>query len=471
MILILLPTQSRRSCVVLSILSMYGIRNNLDYVVGCCMRVRTVTINVSEISQKVLCVLLLPFRFPLVYPWAVCFGFQSNSSLTPSSSATINIILIFFAFLYTLVIGDFKVEEQLTKRSLLSSNYQYSANVLDNLELSWSIVDSNTLSVQLSGPLSGWIAVGFSQQLNYMVGSTAVLGWDQGTSNNKIAAYYLGGKVTSSIIPSTTFVLDDPSVVTVDGTTVIKFKTPIDGQFIKKNGSTPIIAAYSRGSYQLIVHESRGSASVDFSTGSAVSIVSTTDQLKTVHSVLVSLGWLIFMPIGIFFARYGKDLPNNVWFKVHLSFQLTGFVLSLVGIIIIIIAIKTPALVTPHHVIGFILLILSVFQVVYAAFRPHPPAAGEEKSMQRSIFELVHHWNGRICIVLAAINVFFGITIRGIENPYIYEILLAALIVGLVSIIIGLEITTRIGEKYKAIKIDDNEKIPEREEEEPYLSL
>jgi len=224
--------------------------------------------------------------------------------------------------------------------------------------------------------------------------------------------------------------------------------------------------AYNRDSYWLVVHESRGSAAVDFSTGIATSRVSTTDQLKTAHSILVSLGWLIFIPFGALFARYGKDFPEKVWFKVHVGCQVTGFFLSLVGILIIIGAIQTPALVTPHHVIGFILLLLSVFQVVYAGLRPPSPKEGEIKSLRRSIFEIVHRWSGRICIVLGIINIFFGLSIRGLENPYIFQILLGALLVGVVSIVIGLETTSRIAEKYKVI--DDDSKIPE---EEPYLSL
>jgi len=168
-----------------------------------------------------------------------------------------------------------------------------------------------------------------------------------------------------------------------------------------------VIVAYNRGSYSLVPHESRVSVAVDFSTGVATNLVSTTDQLKTAHSFLVSIGWLVFIPIGALFARYGRDFPDNLWFKVHLGLQLTGFIFSLTGILIIIITIKVPALVTPHHVIGFIVLVLSSFQVIYAALRPHPPAEGDKKSIQRTVFEIIHHWNGRICIILAIINIFF----------------------------------------------------------------
>jgi len=322
----------------------------------------------------------------------------------------------------------------------------FSTELFDGLMMYWT-PRGTVVDIAVTAPFVGWIALGFTGiNPEAMLGSTAVLGWDQNSSNQQVKAYDLLGKTVDLITPSTTFVLNNANISSIDGMTTMRFTTNIDGNFIKTSGDTYIIASYKLNTYMLVQHDAHipASMAVNFYTGTATMTISVAEELITAHTIIMPIAWLIILPFGALFARYGKVFDKGLWFKVHQPVQIIGFLLSCIGVFIIIAALNLPGsgptIFTVHHVNGFIIFSLSILQVIYAAFRPHPASSGEKKPFSRIVFEVLHKWNGRFMIVLAVANVFLGISLRGYTTVVTYQIILGCLLAAVVIILPIVEI-------------------------------
>ncbi|TYI41952.1 hypothetical protein ES332_A01G063300v1 [Gossypium tomentosum] len=58
------------------------------------------------------------------------------------------------------------------------------------------------------------------------------------------------------------------------------------------------------------------------------------NQWKIVHGILCTLGWGFLMPVGALIARHGKQWPGTAWFRAHVFFQCSAFLIGLAGGII-----------------------------------------------------------------------------------------------------------------------------------------
>ena len=118
------------------------------------------------------------------------------------------------------------------------------------------------------------------------------------------------------------------------------------------------------------------------------------------------IAWGLLLPVGILIARFGKTW-GPIWFHLHRILNMTGLTVAFAAWIIAITKIA-PGVTAAHYNIGMIVMSLALFQPINAAIRPHPPAKGEAISTKRFIWNLLHHWTGRVAYVLAVINVFIG---------------------------------------------------------------
>jgi len=158
----------------------------------------------------------------------------------------------------------------------------------------------------------------------------------------------------------------------------------------------------------LVYHEpsghSNGKISINFATGvSSVAV----DALRTAHGVLMFLGWGVIIPLGMLVARYFRHVPGAIWFEIHRVLQPFGYLLALIGFIIILIDVG-GAIEVPHGQFGLAIMIGGFFQILFAIFRPHKEP-GSHPTAVRMYFEYGHWWVGRILVVAGIVNVFVGI--------------------------------------------------------------
>jgi len=215
------------------------------------------------------------------------------------------------------------------------------------------------------------------------------------------------------------FSVSNTSATQINGGTTIYFSRLLNAGAIPitENSSSIIIGAYSQGNsdtfeYHGSTHTSPGSIiSINFYTGATSQ--STVLGIRDAHSIIMLLSWGLILPLGLLAARYLRSFPDILWFKIHRPFQYFGTVLGLVGIII------GYSMVGPvgqfnhvaHAVIGTIIMTFSVLQVVVAFFRPHKEPE-KPVTKERIAFEIFHHWNGRLLVLLAVlVQIFLGLAI------------------------------------------------------------
>lgn len=147
-------------------------------------------------------------------------------------------------------------------------------------------------------------------------------------------------------------------------------------------------------------------------------------DLRLFHGVTMFLSWGLLLPIGVAAARFGRHLPNALWFRIHRPVQATGVLLQLAGFIAAMLMVPVGKFsAQPHAGIGALVFLLGILQPVNAFFRPHVEP-GKEKSKNRRRWELLHLWSGRVALFLGMLNPFWGL--RHIDARNVFRALYAA---------------------------------------------
>ena len=153
-------------------------------------------------------------------------------------------------------------------------------------------------------------------------------------------------------------------------------------------------------------------------------------RLRKSHGALNMVGWGILMIIGAIVARHFRQW-DPVWFYVHICIQSLGFLLGIAGVICgIILENRLGADVSTHKGLGVFLLVLGCLQVSLSlspspSLSPYPSlsdyglyfctqvmaflARPEKSSKVRKYWNWYHYSVGRILIIFAVANVFYGI--------------------------------------------------------------
>ena len=126
------------------------------------------------------------------------------------------------------------------------------------------------------------------------------------------------------------------------------------------------------------------------------------------HGILMVLSWGILLQWGAFIARYFRH-KDPLWFKLHRAIQVSGVVLSLLGLIFGIVSVAYDHLRFAHGALGLAVTILGLQQPFNALIRPHKPDDGAEKTTKRFIWELLHKNIGRLALLIAIIQISMGL--------------------------------------------------------------
>ncbi|XP_030553283.1 cytochrome b561 and DOMON domain-containing protein At3g07570 [Rhodamnia argentea] len=303
----------------------------------------------------------------------------------------------------------------------------------ENFILRYKQASASTWSFVLSAPTtSSYIAMGFSSN-GRMVGSSAVVGWVSSSDGAMMKQYALEGTTAAQVMPNqgTLNLLANSSMIASQSSRLyMAFQLDAaqpESRLIYSvgpSGFTPV-----KSGYRLIQHQDMTSTAVNFASGQTTTQSRPYTRLRKSHGVLNMLGWSILMIIGIIVARHGKQY-DPMWFYVHAAIQSSAFILGLLGIICgFVLENKISASnVSTHKGLGIFILVLGCLQVMAFLARP------EKGSKVREYWNLYHHNMGRILIIFAIANVFYGIHLgeKGKQWNVGYGITIALLLVVLI---------------------------------------
>jgi len=165
--------------------------------------------------------------------------------------------------------------------------------------------------------------------------------------------------------------------------------------------------------------------------------VSPHSKLKKTHGLMNMFGWGILIIVGAIVARHMKQW-DPTWFYAHIALQTTGFLLGLTGVICgLVLENRLKANnVSKHKGLGITILVMGVLQVrlpnntqkfeVYTAKNTQDDymftwfcllifqmlallARPDKQSKYRKYWNWYHHNIGRLLIILAISNIFYGI--------------------------------------------------------------
>ncbi|XP_015086250.1 cytochrome b561 and DOMON domain-containing protein At3g07570-like [Solanum pennellii] len=296
--------------------------------------------------------------------------------------------------------------------------------------------DTKVWSFLLSAPNSNsFIGMGFSKD-GKMVGSSAIVGWISNDGSSTMKRYYLGGQSSAQVVP------DEGNLQLVNMTSsIIAENSRIYMAFQLSTAVTPTNRLiYSLGpngrlpspiNYQLSQHRAHISTFFDYKSGESKSKIPYAN-LRSSHGVLNMLSWGILIPIGVMVARYFRQY-DPIWFYTHTTIQSIAFLLGFSGIVCgFVLEDRLSAHVDKHKAIGIFILVLACLQVIAFLARP-----GKE-SKARKYWNWYHQILGRVLIILAAANIFYGIHLGGAGTAW--NVGFAVTLVALCSISIVLEI-------------------------------
>jgi len=256
--------------------------------------------------------------------------------------------------------------------------------------------------------------MGWPQSGYYMVGSDAVIGWQNGSAY----PFFLGGKAkdTSGVLPNSRLTVQDANIDYNNGVTTMFFTRDLYAGWnpITDPSQMLMILSTHDTQDQLFYHTctSESTYVVNLYDGTAVRGGYNNPQ-KNTHGILMLVAWGIFIPLGMISARYGRMLwpePDEKWFYLHISFLTTGMFIASSAFVVAWVMTEGVYFNTSFHSqLGITVMILGYIQYFGGMFRPHK-GKEEDPSGPRKVFEILHPNLGRFVLIIAIINIFAGIS-------------------------------------------------------------
>ncbi|KVI11541.1 cytochrome b561 and DOMON domain-containing protein At3g07570-like [Cynara cardunculus var. scolymus] len=287
----------------------------------------------------------------------------------------------------------------------------------ENFLLRYSQAGPSLWSFVLSAPnTNSYVAMGFSPN-GGMVGSSAIVGWLVGGSSATMKRYYLGGKTPNQVVVdqgNLRVFQNSSAIVSFSSRMYIAFQLVIDQpsqQLVYAVGGNSNQAP-SPSSYQLTVHRNQITVSFNYDSGQGSQVSAPYSNLKRVHGILNAVGWGGLILIGAMIARYTRHLGSK-WFYAHACIQTLGFILGLSGVVAgLILNDRIDVNVAKHKAIGIVIITLGCLQILAILIRP------STDSKRRKFWNWYHHNVGRLLIVLAVFNVFYGINLANAGSDW-----------------------------------------------------
>ncbi|KDP45178.1 hypothetical protein JCGZ_15043 [Jatropha curcas] len=294
-------------------------------------------------------------------------------------------------------------------------------------------------SFVLSAPdTSSFVAMGFSVD-GLMVGSSAVVGWISDTDGSaNIKQYFLGGQNPTRVQPdSGNLNITYSMLISQSSRLYLAFQLSTDqpsSRLIYSVGPVGILP--SAPSYRLTEHRDKVPTVLNYNTGQT-SKESPHGKLRKSHGILNMVGWSIAMIIGGIVARYCKEW-DPIWFYVHIGIQSLGFTLGIAGVICgFVLEDRLNAHVSTHKGLGIFVLVLGSLQLMAILARP------DKSSKVRKYWNWYHHSVGRLLMVFAIANVFYGIHLGEAGTSWNAGYGIALAILFLISVILEFRVWKR----------------------------
>ncbi|WJX86857.1 hypothetical protein P8452_69109 [Trifolium repens] len=296
-----------------------------------------------------------------------------------------------------------------------------------NFILRYAQASSDVWSFIFSFPINikAYAAIGFSKDGN-MVGSTAIVGWMPSPGAGGMKMYSLDGKSKEEVIHDKgELYMMNASIVPAStslGYMIFQLKaTQLTTKLLFAIGPNDVFPNYP--DYALSKHSGQISLVIDYSKGTIREISNL--KLRRSHGIINIAAWSILMIIGSIIARYFKQW-DPIWFYLHASIQIFGFLAGIVGIFCgLVLSKKLDSNVTHHKNIAILIIVLGCLQVLAIKLRP-----GKDSRI-RKYWNWYHHNIGRILICFAVANTFYGLHLGGEGSKWFlaYGVSIAILVI------------------------------------------
>ena len=210
--------------------------------------------------------------------------------------------------------------------------------------LSWGLVDSSTIYIQMQAPGSVWVGIGLDPSDAGMSDCDMIIGWvDSSTNKVYLDDYYSGGyaQPANDVSQGGTMDLLGATGSIVAGVPTFTFTRKLNTGDSKdkvfKNAIQKLSFAwggYSGASMQQHGATSIGLAQLNFlsATLSVLILVDTTHLMITAHGAILATSWAILSIFGVFIARFLRHWKQ--WLKFHRGIQTSVVAIALIGEVI-----------------------------------------------------------------------------------------------------------------------------------------
>jgi hypothetical protein len=142
----------------------------------------------------------------------------------------------------------------------------------------------------------------------------------------------------------------------------------------------------------------------------------TVEPIRIVHAVLMGVGWCVLLPLGVLFARFGRNKspktgPKAWWFLRHQVFQYTGLACVLAGFAVAIYMKAGNHFSRLHEKLGLAVVICAVLQPLNAWIRPAPKPV----TLWRKVWSFWHQSVGYCVLGVAYVTMYFGLQLLEVQ--------------------------------------------------------
>ena len=164
---------------------------------------------------------------------------------------------------------------------------------------------------------------------------------------------------------------------------------PVEDNYIMYHHTTPVVSTETVNLFEEQESKTAYSGIIDFRV--------------LLHASAMITGYGVFLVVGIYTSRYLKIIFDSAWYKIHTSIVYGMVVIVAVGLASILLKVRTINT-GVHELIGFLIICLTVFQIILGACRPYK----KHKARNSSLF--IHLFIGCFLLILVIINIFLGLS-------------------------------------------------------------
>ncbi|KAF6161917.1 hypothetical protein GIB67_014119 [Kingdonia uniflora] len=354
---------------------------------------------------------------------------------------------------FVLVSLVFSSSAQTCKNQVFKSNKGFTAcNDLPVLNsfLHWTYEASNRtvdLAFRYSGTTaSKWVVYALNpSSTGGMIGAQSLVAFEQ--ENGVVKAY------TSSVTGFDTTLAEGNLSFRVPSLSaeITSTEITIYATLVLPGTSTKINHVWQEGPVQtgnvLSMHtqdtaHTTSMGNIDFQSGVSSSSGGTDSKQKrkNAHGVLNAVSWGTLMPIGAMIARYLRVFKsaNPAWFYLHASWQTAAYVIGTAGWITGLKLGNESKGIThsTHRNVGITLFVLAMLQIFALLLRPKPD------HKYRLYWNIYHHVTGYTVLFLSVFNVYEGFDILDPEKKW--KRIYTGVLITIASIAVVLEALTWI---------------------------